>query len=110
MAIKPTIKNFNDANNYLGKKSERPLECNTRLIRLDDLAIGVKYHDTIIVTYYKHRDDVLLNSGGWQTLTTRDRMERYTTVRIAQRKFKWYVNGDDVKNIWDAENDQKLLI
>lgn len=103
MAIKPTIKNFQQAEQFLGKKSDRPLENNTRLIRLDDNTIVVKYHQTNIVTYYRWRDDVLLNNGGWFTLTTRDRMERYTTVRIAQRKFKWYVNGMEAKNVWDTK-------
>jgi hypothetical protein len=107
MAIKPTIKNFQQAEQFLGKKSDRPLECNTRLIRLDDNTIVVRHHRTDIVTYYKHRDDVLLNNGGWYSDSTKERMNRYTTVSIHRYRFQWYVNGTEPKHVW---NTQKLLI
>ena len=51
------------------------LENNTTAVRLPD-GVAVQLHETDVVTF---RDDgtVVLNSGGWDTKTTRDRLHRY---------------------------------
>lgn len=51
------------------------LENNTTAFRRPD-GIAVQLHDTDVVTF-RNDGTVVLNSGGWDTLTTRDRMNRY---------------------------------
>lgn len=78
------------------------LENNTVAVRRPD-GIAVRLHETDVVTF---RDDgtVVLDSGGWDTLTTRDRLHRYapgasvgrrdgaTRVTVGGRSF-FFVDG-----------------
>lgn len=57
-----------------GREMERrKIQNNTYLVRLDEDTIGLLLHRTYIATY--HRDSsVVLDSGGWRTYTTKDRL------------------------------------
>jgi hypothetical protein len=52
----------------------------------------IRLHRTDVVT---HRADgcCVLNSGGWQTVTTKDRINSYgpAGVRVFQRKHEWFI-------------------
>lgn len=53
----------------------------------------IQLHHTDIVTFSTDGRSVTLDSGGWRTHTTRDRMSAYSNVRISQVKGSWYVDG-----------------
>ncbi len=54
---------------------------------------GIKLHDTVIVEY-SASGAITLDSGGWRTLTTRNRMNDYTDgISVQQRKHIWYVTA-----------------
>lgn len=68
----------------------RPLQNNTRLVdctaydRVDNLpvaAVGVLLHNTIVVAYLPSGETVL-NSGGWHTVTTQDRIHTYSPAKV----------------------------
>jgi hypothetical protein len=46
----------------------------------------------------------VLNSGGWKTSTTRDRINTFAPVRLYQRQHEWYLAGrtDDGALDFDA--------
>jgi len=78
------------------KSQGRPL-CgrgnNTRLHRVDDdgtPAYAVRYHATNVVVI-EEGDIYTLNTGGWQTVTTKERINAFGPVRIWQEQFVWYV-------------------
>lgn len=77
-------------------KDSRKIGNNTYAEILNDNTVGIKLHSTYVV---KIRDDgtYTLNSGGWQTATTKDRINQYSPVRVYQRKFEWFVtiNGKE---------------
>ena len=82
---------------YLSKgrnKDNRPAPegaKNTRIIRLDEHSIGLKLHDTVIVIY-SDNGTIQLNTDGWQTVTTRERMNRWQNkFSIHQTQFIWYI-------------------
>lgn len=63
---------------------------NTYAEILDDGSIGITLHSTIVVKI--HTDGTYtLSNGGWQTPTTKDRINQYTPFRITQRNFEWYI-------------------
>ena len=69
-----------------------PIAHNTELVPLDDDVIGVRLHSTIVVEM--HRDGTfVLDSGGWRTTTTKDRINRFTppSVRVWQHDHEWVV-------------------
>ena len=51
---------------------------------------AIKLHNTDVVTF-KANGDVILNSGGWKTPTTKDRINRFSPFNIYQEDFRWYV-------------------
>jgi hypothetical protein len=67
---------------------------NNTYARLDGEDVVVRYHATDIV---RLREDgsVVLNSGGWHTYTTKERLNYFTTARVFQRNFKWFVRTAD---------------
>lgn len=78
-----------------GKYEGVPLQNNTRLVKRED-AYAVKLHNTDVVTY--HRDGrIVLAMGGWDTRTTRDRINTYTPrgFRVYRRQGVSYVSGSD---------------
>ena len=59
---------------YVKNKNNRPTEKrNTRIVRTSKHSIGIKFHKTIIIDYF---DDgrIRLDTGGWKTCSTRERM------------------------------------
>lgn len=66
---------------------------NTYLVRINPETIGVKLHNTIVVTI--HQDGTYtLNSGGWRTVTTKARINQFCPVKVGQKKYEWFV-GDE---------------
>jgi hypothetical protein len=56
-----------------------------------DGSVSVELHSTKVVVLYPN-GLVKLQTGGWMTSTTKDRMNKYSPVRVTQRKGEWYVN------------------
>jgi hypothetical protein len=84
--------------------NSRPIENNTRVNRRGE-DIAVTLHDTDVVTY--HTDgSVTLDSGGWLTVTTKDRMNRYLgdRGRVYSDRGKWFIYqcGDKVARFFDG--------
>lgn len=83
---------FGDALDKLGNRDRKKLENNTYLHRLDANTLAVRLHSTDIVLV--HGDGTYtLDSGGWRTLTTRDRISRYSPAGISQKNNIWYVGA-----------------
>lgn len=70
----------------------KKLENNTHLVSLHSMAYGVKLHNTVILeiwcdgTYRFH-------TGGYRTMVTKDRLNKYGPVGIWQHKGQWYYMG-----------------
>jgi len=75
-------------------KEKKPLENNTYLVKVDDKTLGVKLHDTIVVYIFKS-GVYQLDTGGWRSVTTKDRINRYGPARVNQKNNIWYI-GDGI--------------
>lgn len=85
---------YEKASGYLGTKQDRPLPGrSTRLQRRPDGGIAVRYHATDVITF--HPDGrIVLQSGGYQTMTTKARINEYSPVQLYADRGLWYVaNG-----------------
>ena len=87
------VRSYKDAEEFLShgrNPDDRPLANNTRLIHHGN-SIGVVLHDTEVVTYYPD-GRISLDSGGWRTVTTRDRMNNYGPLgwQVWQDRGVWY--------------------
>jgi hypothetical protein len=72
-------------------RKSRKIDNNTRGYIEYDNSVSIELHSTKVVVLYPN-GLVKLASGGWQTVTTKDRMNKYSPVRVTQRKGEWYVN------------------
>lgn len=76
----------------LGKnnRSQRKIGNNTyAYIELDD-SVAIELHGTKVVVIHPD-DSVTLNSGGWRTSTTKDRINKYSPVSVYQKNYEWFL-------------------
>lgn len=60
-------------------------------------AYAVRLHNTDVVTL--HPDgSYTLNSGGWRTVTTKDRINRYAPGNVFQSNGEWFYSWGDPRN------------
>ena len=71
-------------------KDRRKIANNTWLERRDDETIAVRLHQTDVVTY-RADGSITLDTGGWFTVTTKDRMNRFTPFAVSSRRGEWQV-------------------
>ena len=84
-----TIKQIMGDTNYSNLKK---IDHNT--IRYTDFfgSEKIRLHNTDIITFQKD-GKTILNSGGWMTPTTKDRLNKYSGYRIHQEKGLWYIGN-----------------
>lgn len=82
---------YESAKEKLGNRESRKLENNTYLVK-DGNHVAVKLHATNVITF---RDDgqIVVDSGGYATVTTKDRINKYLPDpwRMYQEKSTWYL-------------------
>lgn len=101
---------FLEAQKIIKNRQSKKIKNNTYLIKINDDSIGVKLHNTIVVTIHKN-GSYTLNTNGWRTVTTKQRINQYCPIGVYQRKNRWYVgteshpffDGMIVKKIGDLE-------
>jgi len=73
------------------KENGKPIANNTRLLKDGDDYI-IRLHRTDIVRI--NPDNIYtVNTGGWQTVTTKERLNRYLPIGIYQEKHIWYTGS-----------------
>lgn len=83
-------------------KGDRPIANNTRVQLRDNGDVAVRLHSTDVVTY--HPDgSVTLDSGGWRTYTTKDRINAFSPARVWAERGVWEVHtGQDSARFFDG--------
>lgn len=78
-----------------GKRNanRRKVGNNTYAEILYDGSVAIRLHNTDVVKIHPN-GLYTLNSGGWQTVTTKDRINQYSPRRVYQRNFEWFVDID----------------
>ena len=54
-------------------------------------------HGNIIAEMTQH-GELWICDAGWQTVTTKERLNGFNSVNIVQKDFEWYLNGE----LWDG--------
>jgi hypothetical protein len=57
----------------------------------------IRLHDTDILTFVNGDSKIILNTGGWRTVTTKDRINKFLPegFYLYQEKSKWYLSQPD---------------
>lgn len=91
------IKGYTEARAALDQRSRlgysglrrRKLGYETYLLEHGDSTISVVHYATPIVTYFPD-GTVELNTRGWMTVTTKERLNLFSPVQVYQRDHVWY--------------------
>lgn len=85
------MKTYAEADRYLGNKTERPIGSGraTRIHR-DGNEIKIRYQKTDVVTY-RQDGTVVLETGGWLTHTTKERIKEYSPAHPFSHNGLWYL-------------------
>ncbi len=85
----------------------RKIANNTYMQRRDENTIALLYHETDVVTY-KSSGDVILDSGGWRTYTTKERinMGLPSGFYLSQNRGQWILRSGSYS---DTEAKEYLL-
>jgi len=89
----------------------KPIANNTRsYYRNSGEYIAVKLHNTEIIHAYAD-GRVQLFTDGWRTVTTKERINRYTGLGIYSHKGKWYIpNGTGLFNDQPIEFEEGIIL
>lgn len=84
--------NYQEAITTLNNRESKKIDNNTYLIKLEDQRIGIKLHETIIITIDKNNTKTYDN-GSWQTKTTKERINKYADLHVTQKNGLWYMDN-----------------
>jgi len=81
---------------------DRPIANNTRVIKRTPTTIAIKLHNTDIITFFEN-GSIQLNTDGWKTVTTKDRMSRFlpTGINVYSEKFLWYLSYNKKRYLYE---------
>lgn len=107
--IGESVHDYESANSFLGNKQERKLANNTLIVRGAEDSIGVVLHRTTIVRYYPD-GRIQLDSGGWRTVTTKQRINQLLPYpwRLDQTKYEWHVRDIRSQESFEFEDGMML--
>jgi hypothetical protein len=72
-------------------KSSKRIANNTLKIEYNDGTTAIRLHNTNVVTFAGKK--IILNSGGWRTSTTKNRINTFSPARISQNRGLWYLDN-----------------
>jgi hypothetical protein len=102
---------FSKASEFISKgrkKTERKLAGSTVARIVDDNTIAVKLYDTDIVLIHRN-GNYTLNTGGWRTVTTKERINEYTPARLYQEKGNWYIGDTEFTEGMVVDSTGKIV-
>jgi hypothetical protein len=90
-----------NANNLMGKRDSYKIQNHTYLKRRDSATIAVMFWATDVVTYNQD-GSVCLDTGGYRSMSTRERMNAYNPLGsvVIERGDWWYYNSSLLNNSW----------
>lgn len=90
-------------------KTSKFIDNNTVKIEYTDGTSAIRLHNTDVITFNK--DKIILNSGGWRTKTTKERINQYNGIglNIWQSKGIWTISGFDFYDGITFNKEGKLI-
>lgn len=113
----PFTLSYEGADSFLGSRDSRKVRNNTYVQRRTTVhhhvvgtdatdiqhvagpvqhSIAVMLHGTDVVTY-EQNGRITINTGGYQTNTTKDRINGFAPCSISQKNYEWFVDGKPLK-------------
>ena len=88
---------YSELNDLLGNREEKKIRYATRVKRYGEGEIAIYHHATPIIIV-NDKGEYYINTRGYHSRTTKDRINDYSPIGIYQKNFEWFVvdkeNGD----------------
>lgn len=85
---------YKTAAQTLNGRKKRKIGNNTYLEQIDEVFV-IRLHNTDIIKIYPDETQVI-QTGGYRTATTKNRINEYSFVGISQKNYSWYLqNGEE---------------
>lgn len=68
-------------------------------VRILDNSRQLRLHGNVIAEY-ANDGGLWISSGGWETNTTKERLNGLPNVSIHQRNYQWFLNGEAWNGEW----------
>jgi len=78
-------------------RNNQPFKRDNTQVMIGENARILCLHGSVIAEMDSH-GDLWINDAGWQTITTKERLNGFPTVNIHQKDFRWFLNGVE----WDG--------
>jgi hypothetical protein len=87
-------KTYQELDTLIGEKARLKVGHNTYAYRVEG-GLDIVYHRTTVVSLTPN-GEIMLNSGGWHTSTTKERLNWFlpasSRCRVYQKNWEWYVD------------------
>jgi hypothetical protein len=80
--------------------SSKFIDSNTLRIKCQDGSEVIRFYNTDIITI-RPNGNYIFTSGGWQTMTTKQRLNDYSPFHLYQKNHLWYICHSDTVNGYD---------
>ena len=71
---------------------------NTKVRVFPDDSVALYLHGNMLAQYINN--ELWINDGGWQSNTTKERLNGLPNVRVHQKNFQWYLNDREWDGSW----------
>jgi hypothetical protein len=85
--------------NAFNNNSQGSFGGNTRIV-VDNEATKLYLFDNLIAV--KENNVIRISNAGWESNTTKERLNALSGVNIVQKKGTWYLNGNEWSGDWIA--------
>jgi hypothetical protein len=85
------VYDFVELEEKVGKREHVKLANNTVAVRRDQNKIAIRLHYTDVVTLTRD-GKYILKTGGWHSMTTKDRINGFSPACVSQKKGDWFIN------------------
>jgi hypothetical protein len=82
-----------------------------RVIKYNNGDFTVRLYSTDILQIKRQENKIILNSGGYKTVTTKARLNEFLTdhnIKVWQEKFNWYIDDRGIKREFSDGIELKL--
>jgi hypothetical protein len=80
-------------------RTKQPFKRGNTQVKVFDNSVGLFLHGNMIAEYASD-GGLYINDGGWQSNTTKERLNGLPNVFVYQRNFQWYLNGEAWTGDW----------
>ena len=84
---------------------ENGRNCNEGNSSTHDRSMFLHGHE---IAKFDDRGQLMITNAGWQTSTTKERLNGLSGVNIHQKDFQWFLNGEKWDGQWVEVSPEKL--